>query len=147
MNMRMLLSIVALLAGLMALAPSGASAQGTHMFAVLVGGNETPNPGDPNGYGSATVTFRGAGLTEVCVTIFVTGITPATAAHIHTGFGQTAGPIFLALPTPAANGFSSGCVTATVAQSQQLRANKYGFYINVHAVAPFTTGALRGQLF
>jgi hypothetical protein len=128
---------------------SGASAQGWHLHAVLVGGNETPAAGHPTAYGTAAVTFRGTSFTQVCVAFVVTGLTVPTSAHIHRGFGPQAGPIVVVLPTPAAGnpGFSSGCVTITAQLSLEIRANPAKFYINVHTAAPYTGGALRGQLY
>ena len=144
--MKRLFLVLAFVTGAFVLGGSGAYAQGTHMFAVLVGGNETPAAGDPDGFGSASVTFRGEDLTQVCVAIFVTGIGPATMAHIHRGFGDVAGPIVVTLTTPGANGFGVGCRTVSPELSRQIRANRYGFYINVHTAA-FPGGAVRGQLF
>ena len=128
---------------------TGASAQGVHLHAVLVGGNETPSAGHPTAYGTAAVTFRGTNLTQVCVTFVVSGMPVPTAAHIHRGFGPQAGPIVVVLATPAAGnpGFSSRCVVITALLSSQIRARPAGYYINVHAAAPYAGGAIRGQLF
>lgn len=128
---------------------SGASAQGAHLHAVLVGGNETPNAGHPSAYGTAALNFRGTNLTQVCFAITFTGLTTPTGAHIHDGFGPQAGPIVVALATPTTGnpGFSAGCRTITAALSAQMRVFPQRFYINIHTAAPYATGAIRGQLF
>jgi hypothetical protein len=128
---------------------TSASAQANlELHATLLGGNETPNAGHPTGYGAASVVFRGANLTQVCVTIVVIGIPAPNAAHIHKGFGPTAGPPVVTLTTPAGSpAFSGSCVAISAADSAAIRKQPEGFYINVHTAAPYTTGALRGQLF
>lgn len=142
-----LLSLLAFFA-LSLFGAAGASAQGVHLHAVLVGGNETPAAGNPTAYGTAAVTFTGVNLTRVCVSFVVIGLPPPTAAHIHFGFGPQAGPVVVVLPTPVAGnpGFSSGCIPISPGLSTTIRGNPARFYINVHT-GPHPGGAIRGQLF
>jgi hypothetical protein len=142
------LSLLTFLA-VIAFGSTGVSAQGVHLHAVLVGGNETPNAGHPSAYGTAAVTFRGANLTQVCVSLVVSGMPSPTAAHIHRGFGPQAGPVVVTLLHPATGnpGFSGRCVVITAALSAQIRSNPARYYINIHAATPYVTGAIRGQLF
>jgi hypothetical protein len=150
--MRIRQNVLGLLATLVLsfLGTSIANAQGVHMHAVLVGGNEIPNPGHPTGFGTAAITFR-AQLTQICVVIVVNGLsgTP-TGAHIHSGFGPQApaGNIVVPLNTTTGvnPGFSTGCYSITAQQSAALRGNPSRFYINVHT-STFPSGAVRGQLF
>ena len=58
-----LLSLLAF-AALAVCGVGGASAQGWHLSAVLVGGHETPAAGHPTAYGTAAVTFRGVNYTQ-----------------------------------------------------------------------------------
>jgi hypothetical protein len=144
-----LLSLLAFAAFL--LGANVANAQGVHLHAVLVGGNETPAAGHPTAYGTAALTFRGtSSAPQICVTMVVSGL-PAnpTAAHIHRGFGPQAGPVVVTLAHPATGnpGFASRCIVITPALSLEIRGNPAKFYINVHLPAPFAGGAIRGQLF
>jgi hypothetical protein len=70
---------------------------------------------------------------------------PSTAAHIHKGDANTAGPVVIPFTAPAANGQSSACVTADVALLTDLVANPANYYSNVHTTQ-FPGGAVRGQL-
>ena len=119
----------------------------TIMFAVLQGENENPNPTGAEGiHGAASVVFKSA--TRICFSLIVNGAATPTAAHIHRGFGSENGPVVVDFVPPAAGnpGTRSGCVTTTALISNEIRANRYGFYVNVHTQAR-PGGALRGQLF
>ncbi len=116
--------------------------------AVLSGEKEVPGPGDPNGIGSATIeVFK----TRVCHTLKFDKIEPATAAHIHIGFRDEAGPVTLTLFGPPAAqpipspGTSTGCQDVPRALSLELRQHPGRYYVNVHN-EPFPAGAIRGQL-
>ena len=122
-----------------------ALAQGTVLQASLLGGaEEVPNPGDPDGYGGAGVSF--ASDTQVCFSLEVANITlPAAAAHIHEGARGVAGPVVVPLTAPDASGKSESCIDADVALLTRIRENPAGFYVNVHT-SDFPGGAIRGQL-
>ena len=109
----------------------------------MTGAAERPGPGDPDGTGTAT--FRvNAGQGQVCYTLTVSNIEPATAAHIHRAPPTSAGPIVVHLNAPT-DGSSEGCATVTRALAQELIQNPGAFYVNVHNT-PFPGGAVRGQL-
>jgi hypothetical protein len=84
------------------------------------------------------------GQEEVCFELTVSGIAPATAAHIHAGPAGVAGPVVVGL-TPPTSGTSSGCVSADSTLIKAIIQNPEQYYVNVHN-AEFPAGAVRGQL-
>ena len=121
-----------------------ASAGGTTRGAKLLGGNEVPGPGDPNGKGWAAITLN-ASQGEVCWRIAVWDLsgTP-TAAHIHVGTADVAGPVVVTLSAPV-TGDSEGCTSADPALIKDIARNSEQYYVNVHT-DNFPAGAVRGQL-
>ena len=121
----------------------GADQGGRQLATTLTGAEEVPGPGDPDGSGFATVTANpGQGL--VCYELSVSGIAPATAAHIHEApFGE-AGDVVVTLGAPS-DGFSSGCVQVGRDLARDILKNPSEYYVNVHNLE-FPNGALRGQL-
>lgn len=122
-------------------APSSAVVSGGSA-AVLVGEEEVPGPGDPDGFGTAIITLD-PDEGEVCYRLRVSGIATATAAHIHVGGVGVAGPVVITLAPPRTR--SSGCVAADPDLVQDIIDNPEDFYVNVHNT-PFPAGAVRGQL-
>src|SRR3712207_1986760 len=109
--------------------------------AQLTGEKEVPGPGDTNGSGTAVVkVFRA----KVCYTLRVRGIQDPTAAHIHLGLRDEAGPVVQDLGEPT-NSLTKDCVETTRALSLELREHPRRYYVNVHN-EPFPDGAIRGQL-
>lgn len=121
------------------------AADGGRPFATtLLGVNEVPGPGDPDGSGTARITL-GPGQGQVCSELTVSGIAPATAAHIHVGPVGVAGPVVVPL-LPPTGGTSSGCVTGVDPNLiKAIKKTPSEYYVNVHN-AEFPAGALRGQL-
>ena len=121
----------------------GADQGGRLLTTTLTGAEEVPGPGDPDGMGFAAVTVNpGKGL--VCYELSVSGIAPATGAHIHEApFGEV-GDVVVTLKPPT-DGFSSGCVEVGRALAKDILKNPADYYVNVHN-AEFPGGALRGQL-
>ena len=116
------------------------------LVAYLTGSNELPGPGDPDAFGSATVTL--VSPTSLCYSITVQNLgAAATAAHIHSGDASVAGGVFQALAVNATVPFRiATCIAAVPAATiTALRAKPDGFYVNVHTAA-FGAGAVRGQL-
>jgi len=109
----------------------------------LTGAAEVPGPGDPDGSGRAEITIVDA-TDNVCFDLQVSGIAPATAAHIHRGAPGEAGPPVVTLEAPA-DGDSKGCISAPGSLADEIEANPAAFYVNVHN-AEFPNGAIRGQL-
>jgi hypothetical protein len=105
----------------------------------------TPNQGDPNGSGTADLTFnRGQG--QVCYHVMVKDIQlPAISAHIHFAPAGKNGPIVVQISPPDATGMSMGCVDADADLVKRIGKNPTDYYVNVHN-AEFPGGALRGQL-
>jgi hypothetical protein len=111
----------------------------------LAGANQKPNPADANGVGSGQFLVDATG-NRVCYGLSVKNITlPSTAAHIHRGDANTAGPVVVPFVQPGTSGTSSGCVTADPAIVKEILANPANFYANVHTTQ-YPAGAVRGQL-
>jgi hypothetical protein len=109
----------------------------------LEGEVEVPVMGDPDGTGAATIRVN-PGRGQLCYTLTVRGIEPATAAHIHEAPAGSAGPVVVGL-TAATGGSSQGCVAISREEAKDIIRDPENYYINVHN-SPFPGGALRGQL-
>jgi hypothetical protein len=116
---------------------------GRPLTATLTGAAEVPGPGDADGTGLAKITLN-HGQGQICYELTVSNIGTATAAHIHTGASDVAGPVLVGLDAPA-DGSSEGCVNLEKDQIKALMDNPAGYYVNVHN-AEFPDGAVRGQL-
>jgi CHRD domain len=141
--MRRLTLLAALVLALLLIAavPVVASEARATLEASLTGEKEVPGPGDPNGRGQAEIKVYKA---KVCYELEVKRIKPATAAHIHRGGPNVAGPIVVELKAPT-DGSSEGCKAISKQLSKNLREHPTHYYVNVHNV-PYPDGALRGQL-
>jgi hypothetical protein len=141
----MLAAIAALaIAGPASAAKLGGADQGGRLLTTtLTGAAEVPGPGDPDGTGFAAVTVNpGQGL--VCYELSVSGIAPATGAHIHEApFGE-AGDVVVGLKPPT-DGSSSGCVDVGRTLAKEILQDPADYYVNVHN-KEYEAGALRGQL-
>jgi hypothetical protein len=115
----------------------------------LAGANERPNPGPANGRGTAVVVINRpeTGPGTICVLMEAYNIQlPATAAHIHRGTADVAGPVVIPLQPPDQFGRSRACTTGVDrALIKELLTMPYNFYVNVHT-SDFPAGAIRGQL-
>lgn len=118
-------------------------AGGRPLTATLTGAAERPGPGDPDGTGTAQITVN-PGRGEICYTLTVSGIAPATTAHIHEAPADKAGPVVVGLMPPT-DGSSDGCVSVDRAEAKDILKNPQNYYVNVHNRA-FPGGAVRGQL-
>jgi hypothetical protein len=116
---------------------------GKPLHAILTGTAERPGPGDSDGFGRVTLRLN-QGQQTICYTLEVQNIATATAAHIHVGDKDTAGPVVVPLNAPAI-GSSSGCASVDKNLVKAIRQNPENYYVNVHNVA-FPAGAIRGQL-
>ena len=146
-SMKNLLTLgAALLVGLaLLLSVSSASASngGVRLTTTLLGMNEVPGPGDPDGTGTAVLRLN-PGQEEICYTLEVGGIAPARAAHIHVAPAGEAGPVVVGLMPPT-DGTSSACAAADRTLIRAIIKNPAAYYVNVHN-ADFPAGAVRGQL-
>lgn len=138
---RLVIGAVVLLA--VAMTAVVANAGGRPFSTTLLGAAEVPGPGDPDGSGQATLTLN-PGQGEICYELSVTGIAPASAAHIHVGPVTQAGPVVVPLAPPT-SGSSSGCATADPDLIKAIMKNPEQYYVNVHN-AEYPAGAVRGQL-
>jgi hypothetical protein len=121
----------------------GATAGGRPLTASLLGANERPIMGDPDGSGWFAATFN-PGLGQVCYAFEVTGVEPLGAAHIHVAPAGSPGEVVIPLPPTSPTG-GSGCVTADRSLILAIIHNPSAYYFNVHN-ATYPGGALRGQL-
>jgi hypothetical protein len=120
------------------------------LFADLNGRNELdpktlqPGAGDPDGFGSASVTFDDG---QLCFGITVGNLDKPVAAHIHRGRKFENGPVVVPLtpPTDGDPGTSSCCVSVAPDLAAAIQADPRAYYVNVHTSA-FPDGAVRGQL-
>ena len=135
-----LLAALVLAVMMIAAVPALATPRAT-LEASLTGEKEVPGPGDPNGWGQAEVKVYKA---KVCYELEVKRIKPATAAHIHRGGPNVAGPIVVELKAPT-DGSSEGCKAISKQLSKKLREHPSHYYVNVHN-NPYPNGAIRGQL-
>ena len=111
--------------------------------ATLTGDAEVPGPGDADGTGRFKVTLS-AGKNQICYELGVSNIGNATAAHIHSGAADVAGPVLVMLKAPE-TGSSKDCVSLDRDKILDITKNPDHYYVNVHN-ADFPDGAIRGQL-
>ena len=116
---------------------------GDNFRADLNGANEVPGPGDPDGWGRATMAFNDATNT-ICTDLEVRDIGTVTAAHIHRGRAGESGPPVVPLDPPDDND-SNDCDVVGDALLDEINRNPAGFYVNVHT-AEYPQGAIRGQI-
>lgn len=111
----------------------------------MIGENEVPGPGDPDGYAFGTVKASGNTVRYALAWI---GIAPA-AAHLHEGAAGTSGPMRVPLfltPAPRNVFLLAGEVAGLDRDVRAgLRGNPEGYYLNLHTEL-FPAGAVRGQL-
>jgi hypothetical protein len=137
-----LLHIILVLLTVLAL--TGIAADGGRRFTVeMTGAAEAPNPGDPDGSGTAVFRLN-YGQGEICYELTVSNIDPATAAHIHVAPVGEPGPVVVPLAAPT-SGTSSGCASVDRDLIKAIIQNPDAYYVNVHNAA-FPGGAVRGQL-
>ena len=132
-------------AGVALAAPASAD-HVTTLRTTLLGSNEVPGPGDPDGSGTAVLRVNGD-TGRICYVLTATGVAPLRAAHIHDGDADEAGPIVQELVAPGQGkrtGPSKDCVR-NLPLAQEILADPAGYYVNVHN-RKFLGGALRGQL-
>jgi hypothetical protein len=139
-----ILAMLALIGVLLAASALTVSATGGRPFSTsLSGAEEAPGPGDPDGSGFASITVN-PGLGRVCYWLEVSGVAPASLAHIHAAPAGSPGPIVVHFAAPT-DGTSSGCADVTRELAMALIQHPTDFYVNVHN-AEFPGGAVRGQL-
>jgi hypothetical protein len=107
-------------------------------------GKAEVHPGDPDGSGTAEISFADE-LSRVCWDLNdLRGLGPITGAHIHRGAAGVDGPVVLALQQASEGGWR-GCSSETGWVQQAFDEGLSNYYVNVHT-AEFPAGAIRGQL-
>ena len=144
-TMKSALAAATLLAGpaLAQGSPAAGEQGGRPLSTSLTGAAERPGPGDADGSGTFSARVN-PGQGQVCYELSVSGIDPATAAHIHAGDPTVAGPVVVPLEAPA-DGSSEACASVERDLAQMLIQSPEDYYVNVHNAA-FPQGAIRGQL-
>jgi hypothetical protein len=113
----------------------------------LTGASEVPGPGDPDASGTASLTLN-PGQGEVCFDLAWAAIDgTVTAAHIHVGQADVAGPVVVPLFSGSFSGTdsASACISADRSLLLAIVQNPENYYVNVHS-SVFPAGAVRGQL-
>jgi hypothetical protein len=120
-----------------------------NLRARLLGKREIPGPGDTDGSGLALVRAKG---TRICFVLSWRNIASPTAAHIHAGRKDVAGPIVVNFlhditgSLPSTFSAVDGCVhDVDRALVKAIKADPHAYYVNIHN-ADFPAGAIRGQL-
>ena len=130
----------------------GAQMSMTPLVTRMTGAAEVPGPGDPDGFGGASVTFDLAATpADMCWDLTYGNLTGTPQlAHIH-------GPAVAGASAPPVLGFTtstlgatsaSGCRALTAPEAviaADVVANPANYYVNVHT-SDFASGAIRGQL-
>ena len=116
-------------------------------FTYLIGKEEAPDAGDPDGYGAADLEIKG---NKVCFRIIAKDIAQVGAAHVHKAPPGQPGPVVVDLFSFKGKQQTlppriSGCAKTTAAIAKDIARNSGDYYVNVHN-ADFPNGALRGQL-
>ena len=133
-------------AGVALAPPASADGHVTTFRTTLLGANEAPGPGDPDGSGTAVLRINGE-TGRICYVLAATGVAPLRAAHIHEAPAGAPGGIVQELVAPGQGkrtGPSRDCVR-NPGLARQILADPAGYYVNVHN-RKFPAGALRGQL-
>lgn len=112
-------------------------------FNIALDGEQVTFGGDPDGTGTAMVRVT-PGTGQLCYTLSVDMIGPATAAHIHEGPAGGNGPVVIEF-TPPTSGTSSGCTDIGRELASEIVKTPSDYYVAVHN-AEYPAAALRGQL-
>src|SRR5688572_2942782 len=81
---------------------------GRPLTGTLTGAAEVPGPGDTDGAGTFKIELN-PGQNQICYELAVSNIATPTAAHIHVGAPDKAGPVVVTLKTPV-DGTAKECV-------------------------------------
>lgn len=109
-------------------------------YAALYGANEFPGPGDPDGFGAASVSIDNVANTVSWSIMALNIDLPLTGAHIHQAPAGASGPVkvdFNAELT-GSNVFDADSALITPGTAS-------GFYVNLHN-ARYPAGIIRGEL-
>ena len=143
MKKNKILYIVLTVLAVLALVSIAADDSGRKIIVTMIGANERPGPGDPDGSGTAEIMLN-LGQSRVCWELTVSDIAPATAAHIHVAPVTSPGPVVIPL-SPPTSGTSNGCAEVSRELIKAIMHNPENYYVNVHN-AEYPGGAIRAQL-
>jgi hypothetical protein len=138
-----LVFLLALLPGTVA-AAARTSGGTTFLATVMIGAEEAPGRGDPDGIGAVVLALKPS-TGQVCWAYTVRRVEPITAAHIHLAPAGIAGDVVVPLGASGNRSFSIGCTMVVSTVVAAIVADPGAYYVNVHNAA-FPAGALRGQL-
>ncbi|TXH18322.1 MAG: CHRD domain-containing protein [Gammaproteobacteria bacterium] len=138
MHTRNLLAALVLAGAVVA---SPAVAHAAKLAATLTGAEQTGG-GDTDGSGAFAAEID-PDSGDLCYTLTVKNIAPATMAHIHKGAAGSDGDVVVTLNVTGTDGDECSAVQHELAK--EIVANPAGYYVNVHN-ADFPKGAIRGQL-
>jgi hypothetical protein len=138
-----LIALILFVAGLSFVLSAQDQQGGRPINITLTGAAEAPGPGDPDGTGTAKLTFS-PGKSQICYELAVDKIGSASGAYIHAGIAGKAGPPIVTL-TPPANGSSKECAPLAPEKITDIIKNPGNYYVNIDN-AEFPKGAVRGQL-
>jgi hypothetical protein len=116
---------------------------GRPLTSTLTGAAEVPGPGDPDGAGTFKAELN-PGQNQICYELAVSNIATPTAAHIHVGASDKAGPPVVNLKSPT-EGTVKDCLEVDRETVKLMIQKPADYYVNVHN-AEFPDGAVRGQL-
>lgn len=144
---KLLVVSVALLAAVLVAACNPGDDEGGSFEIDLSGANEICE-GDTcggDGTGTAQVDIN-SDENQVCYDISLEGVQSVTAAHIHSGGSDEAGPVVVNLEYDGDDQGADKCVDG-VSESdlEDISENPANFYVNVHS-EQYPDGAVRGQL-
>ena len=143
MRWTMVSTAISLIAIFGATAATAREDTGKRFSLALDGAAEAPGPGDPDGTGMAILRIN-PGRGQLCFSLRVSGIGPATAAHVHEAPAGEPGPVVVGVTAPT-SGSSEGCVDIDREQALEIIRAPEEYYINVHNTE-YPAGALRAQL-
>lgn len=114
---------------------------------MMMGNNEVPGPGDPDGMAMGVLTIN-PGTNVISWNFTYSDIAAPTGFHIHTGADGVAGGVLVNLGTATSGG--PGTLIGSVASISNatidaLLASPADFYVNLHT-SEFPGGAVREQL-
>jgi CHRD domain/S-layer homology domain len=139
------LGAVLALGALAGLAPAPAAAAPSFFEAGMAGRFVVPGPGDPNAQGIARLeVIPESG--EICMHVWVTGVTTPTAMHLHAGEEGESGPLVATLLKPIIGAEVFDCIEGLDSSLlEAVVANPSNYYVDVHTTE-YPDGAVRRQL-
>jgi hypothetical protein len=129
------------------LAAAGTSYGQSQTFSVVLRGSEevTPQGGDPDGFGSGTVTLNATTNTATWNIVYG-NLDPVSDAHIHIGALGVGGGVVIPFGTQNTAG-TPNTISGSVVDPDVTAVfnNPTNYYVNIHTSA-FLAGAIRGQV-